>query len=98
VFSRTKELQRLFTALEGAETESRERRQTGWVASYQGGTSVGTPTGNPFSCEWREREEPCGPHSFGEIDRRWINEALEGFGEEVLSPNPVTVSESAVFD
>ena len=51
------ELQRLFTALDAAETEWREHRQTGWVAYYQGGTSVGTGSGNPFTREWREREE-----------------------------------------
>ena len=51
------ELQRLFTAVGAAETEWREHRLTGWEAYYQGGTSVGSGTTNPFTREWREREE-----------------------------------------
>ena len=51
------ELQRLLTALDAAETEWREHRQTGWVAYYQGGTSLGSGTANPFTREWRERED-----------------------------------------
>jgi hypothetical protein len=70
------ELQRLYTALEAAETEWREHRQTGWVAYYQGGTSVGTGGGNPFTREWREREETLRA-AFEAARQAWVSRLPE---------------------
>jgi hypothetical protein len=70
------DLQRLFTAVEAAETEWREHRQSGWVAYYQGGTSVGTATGNPFTREWREREETLRA-AFEAARQAWISRLPE---------------------
>ena len=51
------ELQRLFTALQAAETEWREHRLSGWTAYYGTGEAIGKGDTNPFTREWREREQ-----------------------------------------
>jgi hypothetical protein len=52
------ELNRRMVALEAAEREWREHRLTGYELGFEGGgPTIGTATGQPFTREWREREE-----------------------------------------
>jgi hypothetical protein len=51
------ELQRLFQAVQSAETEWREHRQSALQAWYQDGGSIGSGSAHPFTREWREQEE-----------------------------------------
>ena len=51
------ELNRLFTALQAAETEWREHRLSGWQVYYGAGEAIGKGDANPFTREWREREQ-----------------------------------------
>ena len=51
------ELQRLFAVLQAAETEWREHRLSGWQVYYGTGEAIGKGDTNPFTREWREREQ-----------------------------------------
>ena len=53
------ELNRRYVELEQAEREWREHRQSAWTVWYgnDAQSAIGTATANPWTREWREREE-----------------------------------------